>query len=260
MSSGKFLDKSLKFDWIFLIVTLALIVCGVTLVYTATANENVSFVETFWFRQILYFVGGSVLAMGIVFLKIDWLKQIAVPFYVVSLILLCIVLFIAGDVVKGAGRWIDLGIFKLQPSEFAKIAYLLVISFWLSRHPVSLFKIKTFVVPLFLFIVPFLLVLKQPDLSTALVFTAVTYVAFFFSGLTFTDMFLIASPILSVGFSYFQNMNPSLAVFEDAFIPQSVFFQVLWGLLICAVVFALVRRRLPKVLTIFFVVANILAG
>ena len=244
MSSKSFLDVSLKVDWLFLGITLALMVCGVSLVYSATASEEIAFYESHWFKQIIYFVGGSVLAAGIVFLKIDWLKRMTAPLYVISLILLFVVLFVAGDVVKGAGRWIDLGLFKLQPSEFAKIAYLLTISYWLSKHPVSLFKIKTFVIPFLLFIVPFALVLKQPDLSTALVFIAVTYVAFFFAGLTLTDMFLLASPVLSVLFSH----------------SQTTIFQVLWGLLICVVVFALVRRRLPKIQTGFFLLTNILAG
>lgn len=244
MSSGRFLDNSLKIDWFFLVVTFALMTCGVVLVYSATTSETASFYETFWFRQIIYFIAGSFLAAGIVFIKLDWLKRAAVPLYAISLVLLVVVLFFAGDVVKGAGRWIDLGIFKLQPSEFAKIAYLLTISYWLSKHPVSLFNLKTFGPPFLLFIVPFALVLKQPDLSTALVFIAVTYVGFFFAGLTFTDMFLLASPVLSVLFSH----------------SQTTFFQVLWGGLICAVVFALIRRRLPRGLTIFFLVANILAG
>lgn len=244
MISGRFFDKTLKVDWLFLGLTLALMVSGVCLVYSATANVECVFYESFWFKQIIYFLGGCMLAAGIVFLKLEWLKRISAPLYILSLVLLCIVLSSVGDVTKGAGRWIDLGLFKLQPSEFAKIAYLLTISYWLSRHPVSLYKIKTFVVPFLLFIVPFALVLRQPDLSTALVFIAVTFVGFFFAGLTLTDMFLLACPVLSVLFSH----------------SQATVFQILWGLLICAVVFALVRRRLPKYLTVFFLAVNILAG
>lgn len=244
MSSGRFLDKSLRVDWLFLGLTLALMTSGVCLVYSATIAEGISLYEAFWFKQIIYFVGGSMLAAGIACVKLDWLKNIAVPLYGASLVMLCIVLFLAGDVVKGAGRWIDLGIFKLQPSEFAKIAYLLTISYWLSKHPVSLFNLKTFVVPFLLFIVPFALVLKQPDLSTALVFIAVTLVGFFFAGLSLTDMFLIVSPVLSVLLSH----------------SQSWMFQLLWGVLICAVVFAVFRRKLPKVLMSAILVVNILAG
>lgn len=244
MSSGRFLDKTLKFDWFFLGVTLALMVCGVTLVYSATAGDEVPFYSTFWFRQMIYFTGGSFLAAGILFVKLDWLKNAAVPLYVISLLMLCIVLFLAGDVVKGAGRWIDLGLLKLQPSEFAKIAYLLTMSYWLSKHPVSLFNLKSFIVPFLLFIVPFGLVLKQPDLSTALVFTSVTLVGFFFAGLSLTDMFIVVSPVFSVLLSH----------------SQSLVFQILWGALICAVVFALFRRHIPKILMAVVLLVNILAG
>ena len=244
MKPRQLLDQSLKIDWLFILLTFALMSCGVALVYSATIAEDISVVEMFWFKQIVYFLFGSVVAAALIFVRIDWMKRVAVPLYILALVLLCVVLFFAGDVVKGAGRWIDLGIFKLQPSEFAKIAYLLVISYWLSKHPVSLYKMKTFVVPLFLFSVPFALVLKQPDLSTALVFIAVTMVGFFFAGLTLTDMFLIVSPVLSVLFSH----------------SQAIGFEILWGVLICAVVFALFRRKLPKILTGIILLANIFAG
>ena len=243
MSNERILDKSLKFDWFFIGVTLTLMTIGVFLVYSATMNEEMVFYDARWFRQILYFVTGIAIAIGLVFVKIDWLKRAAVPSYVIALLLLVFVLIFAGDV-KGAGRWIDLKIIKLQPSEFAKIAYLITISYWLSKHPVSLYNLKTFFVPLGLFIVPFLLVLKQPDLSTALVFTAMTLVGFFFAGLTFTDLFLIVSPVLSVLFLH----------------SQSMVFQVLWGMLICVVVFSVLRRHLSKKLSGVIIATNILAG
>jgi rod shape determining protein RodA len=146
MSSGRYLDKSLKFDWFFIGLTLTLMTCGVFLVYSATMNEEIVFYDTHWFRQIIYFVTGIAIVVGLIFVKIDWLKRAAVPSYVIALVLLVFVLFFAGDV-KGAGRWIDLKVIKLQPSEFAKIAYLITISYWLSKHPVSLYNLKTFAVP-----------------------------------------------------------------------------------------------------------------
>ena len=243
MSNERISDKSLKFDWFFIGVTLTLMTFGVFLVYSATMNEEMVFYDARWFRQILYFVTGIAIAIGLVFVKIDWLKRAAVPSYAIALLLLVFVLVFAGDV-KGAGRWIDLKIIKLQPSEFAKIAYLITMSYWLSKHPVSLHNLKTFLVPLGLFIVPFLFVLKQPDLSTALVFTAMTLVGFFFAGLTFTDLFLIVSPVLSVLFLH----------------SQSMVFQVLWGMLICLVVFSVLRRHLSKKLSGVIIATNILAG
>ena len=51
MSSGRFLDKSLKFDWFFIGVTIALMTCGVSLVYSATVNEEIVFYDSLWFSQ-----------------------------------------------------------------------------------------------------------------------------------------------------------------------------------------------------------------
>ena len=98
MSSGRYLDKSLKFDWFFIGLTLALMTCGVSLVYSATMNEEIVFYDTHWFRQIIYFLSGVAIAVGLIFVKIDWLKRAAVPSYVIALVLLVFVLFFAGDV------------------------------------------------------------------------------------------------------------------------------------------------------------------
>jgi rod shape determining protein RodA len=188
------------------------------------------------FKKFLPFIGLSdYLFIGFLyrailsFIRLDYLITISHPLYFLSLLGLIVVLFGGGDVIKGAGRWIDLGLFKIQPSEFAKLAYLLAFSYWLSRHPVSFFRLKSFFVPAVLFIIPFILVLQQPDLSTALVFTAITLVGFYWAGLTLVDMFLLLSPLFSVLLSH----------------SQFVFSQIFWGdyLYSC---YSLFYRTLPK--------------
>lgn len=243
-TARRFLDKTMKVDWFFIILVLALMCCGVTLVYSATYNPEEVFYQSYWFRQIIYFIVGIFIAAALSFIRIDYLKRLAMPLYFLSLLGLIIVLFGGGDLIKGAGRWIDLGLFKIQPSEFSKLAYLLAFSYWLSRHPVSFFRLKSFFVPAVLFIIPFILVLQQPDLSTALVFTAITLVGFYWAGLTLVDMFLLLSPLFSVLLSH----------------SQFVFSQIFWGGLICLVALALFYRKLPKALTSFFFLINIFAG
>jgi rod shape determining protein RodA len=95
-----------------------------------------------------------------------------------------------------------------------------------------------------MFVVPFLLVLKQPDLSTALVFTAVTLVGLYWAGLTLVDLFILLSPIFSVMLSY----------------PQIPYSQVLWGLLITGVFAALKFWHYPKKLMILFLSLTIVSG
>lgn len=238
--------KTEKMDWFFVALILTLMGCGIALVYSASApsSEGIPFYQTYWFKQIIYFAVGIILATVISFVRISVIRKLTFPLYLLSLVLLGVVLFVAGDVVKGAGRWIDLGFFKLQPSEFSKIAYLLMLSGWLSKHPVNVLKLKTFIVPGMTFIVPFLLVLKQPDLSTALVFMIVTLTCFFFAGLKLSEVFFILSPIASVILSH------SLVSYS----------QILWGCFICVLAFVLFKRKLPIAYTIVIFLINILAG
>jgi rod shape determining protein RodA len=155
--------------------------------------------STYWFKQILHFVAGFAIAFAIAFgTSPKMWRSLALPLYLVTLALLVFVAFGGGYTSKGAGRWISLGGFRLQPSEFAKIAYLLMLAAWLSRHKVNLEKLQTFIVPGILFLVPFGLVLKQPNLSTALVFSAITLAMFYWAGLKFVDVILLVSPVISV--------------------------------------------------------------
>ena len=87
MRTGRrFLDKTMKVDWFFILLVLALMCCGVTLVYSATYNPDEVFYQSFWFRQIVYFIVGSFIAAGLAFIRIDYLKRLALPFYFLSLI------------------------------------------------------------------------------------------------------------------------------------------------------------------------------
>jgi len=240
----KLLDTKLKIDWLLIILTFLLMSCGIVLVYSATQNSSDVFYKTYWFRQIIYFIVGSFAAAIISLIKIDYFKRLAFPMYFLSLAGLVFILFSGGDLVKGATRWIDLGFFKIQPSEFAKLAYLIVYSHWLAKHPVSFFNLKSFAVPTILFLVPFALVLRQPDLSTALVFIAISLSCFYWVGLTTLDMFLLISPFLSVLLS----------------ISKFAYSQFFWGFLICLVTLTLFYRKLPKLVTSVFFLANVFAG
>lgn len=158
-----------KFDWPLLGCLVALICIGCTLVYTATVNEA----GQYWQKQIIYFVLGF-LAIAVLYITPGKIFQLmAYPAYFLSLIPLVYVSFLTSG---GVERWIRLpGGLKLQPSEFAKLALLLALANYLSMHKVTLRNIKSLFPIGLMFIVPFLLVLKQPDLSTALVFSVTVF-------------------------------------------------------------------------------------
>lgn len=242
--SGRFLNNAMKIDWLFLVLVFALTSLGILLVFSATVNAERVWYTSHWFRQIVYFAFGCILAAGFALIRIDYWQRLAFPLYFLTIALLAFVAFGGGDSAKGAGRWIDFGYIKIQPSEFAKITFLLAMSKWLSTHRVNFLKPKTFAVPAVIFFVPFILVLRQPDLSTALVFTAVTIVGLYWSGLTLKELFLLLSPVASVVLSY----------------PQIPYSQVLWGLLLCIVFLLLLSHKLPKKFVVVILSMNIVCG
>jgi rod shape determining protein RodA len=90
------------------------------------------------------------------------------PFYVLILVLL-VLAFVVGDRAGGAQRWINLGFFKLQPSEPAKLMLVITLASYFSRKERSEgYSIKDLFVPVVLTAIPFVLILLQPDLGTAL--------------------------------------------------------------------------------------------
>ncbi|AQS59956.1 rod shape-determining protein RodA [Desulforamulus ferrireducens] len=110
--------------------------------------------------------------------------------YVINLLLLLLVLSPLGHNAKGATRWINLGFFSLQPSEFAKIAIIITFADFLARREGKLNTLKD-LIPCFLHVgVPMLLILKQPDLGTSLVFIAIMFGMLYVAG---------ANPKLVVG-------------------------------------------------------------
>ncbi|MBO7499726.1 MAG: rod shape-determining protein RodA [Fibrobacterales bacterium] len=266
MLDREFLER--RIDPIFCLVAAALASVGILLVYSATKNEELALSQCLWFKQILYTFAGLLCALFIVLLPPRALYEASWPLYLVSLALLLYVAMGGGSVddAKGAARWIKLPGFNLQPSEVAKVAYLLVLSRYLSGREVRLENLfragvglatlsplwrplagasggrrawmwEMGLVPLFC--VPFLLVLKQPDLSTALVFMAMTLTMFFWAGLPLRELFLLVSP----GLSLISSLNMAV-----------------WVVFIVALLAVLLRSRLQVWISVLILAANLLAG
>jgi rod shape determining protein RodA len=99
------------------------------------------------------------------------LERIAIPFYLLTLALLAAVL-VFGPVVKGSQRWLVFGPVRMQPAELSKLALLLILARWLHRRPAAIeLRLRDLLVPAALVAVPVLLVLREPDLGTALLLT-----------------------------------------------------------------------------------------
>ncbi len=142
-------------------------------------------------------VTGLIAAAGAVLLSwfsYGWLRAWVWWIYGIANVLLLLVTF-SGRSALGAQRWLDIGGFSFQPSEFAKLAVIFVLAHYIQRHPIT--KFVEIVPVLALVAVPGLLVFKQPDLGTALVFGVITLVMLYWGGAKFSWLVLLVSPLIA---------------------------------------------------------------
>ncbi|WP_398305257.1 rod shape-determining protein RodA [Zoogloea sp.] len=110
------------------------------------------------------------------------LMSIALPLYALGILLL-IAVALFGDVSKGARRWLNIGVTRIQPSELMKIAMPLTLA-WYFQSREGMIRGRDFLIAISLLLLPVGLIAKQPDLGTAILVTASGFFVLFFAGLT----------------------------------------------------------------------------
>jgi rod shape determining protein RodA len=151
-------------------------------------------------RQALYaFVGGLVF-LGVLFIDPARYRYFRRPIYFGSLALMIFVLA-AGVATRGSKRWIDLSFFKFQPSEFGKVLFVLAIAAFLAERGRSITSPSAPLAAIGYGIVPIGLVFLQPDIGTALVYTAALAAVLFVAGVRWTHLavLLLATVTIALG-------------------------------------------------------------
>ncbi len=185
------------FDWTVFFLALALGGIGVLSVFTATWGNSRHGLDPLVMRQIMWIgIGGTIMAVAALF---DYrsLSTYAYVIYAIAVVLLIVVKF-AGHSTGGSQRWINLGILKLEPSEVAKLAIVIVMVRYLREEPPrGGWNLQQIALPAILVGVPAGLVLKQPDLGTALILILLTGTLIFVGGLNWkTGALLVLGAML----------------------------------------------------------------
>lgn len=248
------LSKKGRFDFSLFFTVITLWVIGIVLIYSATHIHESGPLAYVARSQVIWVSMGIMVILAIVSIPTRLYHAFAYVFYGVSLVLLVYVIF-TGIVSKGAGRWIAVGPIRLQPSEFAKIGLLFALARHLSKNTISLMDLKTFIMPGILILVPFALVLKQPDLGTALVFCAMSLPMFFWAGMSLLELFFLTSP----GISIILSAIPLILSYGR---PESlgVLGAIPWGIFFLVLCTMLYLTRPPWLITIGVIVGNLLSA
>ena len=155
-------------DWLLVLTTLLLSLTGIFMIYSAIHSNPVFLKSSLHVKQALWTSIGLFVLLCILFFDYHIFTRWAYFFYAIVIILLIAVLF-SGQVVYGAKRWLVLGPLRLQPSELARLAVILVLArYFGSRGDENPIGFKELIPAFVLAIAPVLLIVRQPDLGTGL--------------------------------------------------------------------------------------------
>ena len=190
-----------KVDYMIAAAATALLLIGLIMVFSASsmvADNNFGSLTYFFRKQIIW--GAIAFLMMLIFSRLNYqrLKDSHKPgiFMVISIVLLA-GLFFLGVRINGATRWYHLWIMNFQPSELAKIALIIYFAYMLSNPKKNLNNFKEGLMPVMLMLVSvLLLIMMQPDLSTALMIAVICFSMLFVSKVKMTHIAGLGLPLI----------------------------------------------------------------
>jgi rod shape determining protein RodA len=184
-------SKVWQINWLYVLLLCALAGVGYATLYSVAGGSS----EPYASRHVLRFTAGLVLMIGLALIDIRFIAKLAWPAYAVALVLLVLVMRV-GHVGKGAQRWIELGGLQLQPSELMKIALVLALASWFHRASWERIGNPLFLIPPVLAVlVPVGLIVKEPNLGTAVITALLGAAMFFAAGVRWWKFLLVSLPV-----------------------------------------------------------------
>jgi len=195
------LSRVRQLDKPVVIAVVALALYGLATLYSAGQTDIPTFVETIWHRQLLW-LGLGLIIVVLTFRTSPRMVEWATPFvYGIALFLLVLTLLVGSGAGTAAGSksWLAIGGHRFgQPAELAKLAVILMLARQLAamREPPS--TLRDLIAPALIAGIPCLLVLKQPDLGSAIVFVAILFFMLFWAGTNPSLLLLASSPVIGL--------------------------------------------------------------
>lgn len=183
-----------KFDLISFFLVIA--IGSLSLLVTFAINRQLAV------NQLVFWMAGLVIFFLAYNFDIQVIKKYSGPFFLLTLASL-LVLFIAGEPIRGSVRWFDFGFIRVQPSEIAKVSSIFLLGSYFAKRLTP--TIKTLATSIFLISLPAAMVFKQPDLGNALCFFAIWLGISFVSGIKARHLLmliLVVSLLIVLGYEF----------------------------------------------------------
>ena len=185
------------FDWTLLALVLSICGIGILNIYSTGASV-IDAPVPLYIKQFQWVIMG-LLFMIIAFL-IDYrvINQFAYVIYGVSILMLLVV-EIFGHTSHGAQRWLDLGVVSVQPSEMMKLTLIIALARYFDDHKsMEPYRLRELFIPFLIVMLPFVLILNQPDLKTALVLMITCSSMIIFVGINWKSLLIVLAGVLSL--------------------------------------------------------------
>jgi rod shape determining protein RodA len=184
-----------RLDWVLLAATAALLAYGLWAISGITRHDVPDNASYFLTRQLIFACVGVVLMVGAVLVDPQWYRRSKTLLYTVMVGMIALV-YAVGTVARGSRRWIDVSFFRFQPSEFAKLLFVLFIAAFLADRLRRIEDISTPLVAIALALPPVLLVFLQPDLGSGLVYFAALGACLFVAGIRWLHLAILGGIVV----------------------------------------------------------------
>ncbi len=186
-----------RLDWVLLAATGGLVAYGLWAIAGITRHDIPDNASYYVVRQLVFACAGVVLMVAAILIDPQWYRRSKTLLYTVMVGMIALV-YAVGTVARGSRRWIDVSFFRFQPSEFAKLLFVLFIAAFLADRLKRIEDITTPLLAIALAIPPVLLVFLQPDLGSGLVYFAALGACLFVSGVRWLHLAILAGVMVFV--------------------------------------------------------------
>jgi len=178
------------FDWTLLGITLLIATIGLINLYSTTSGIETSG-SPFYLKQMIWLLIGLIVMILITFIDYRIYSDFAYGIYLITFLLLMAVMAY-GIITSGAQRWVRIGSVSFQPSEFIKISLIIALAKFFKRPPSREgYSLKQLLIPFLLLLFPLILILKQPDLGTAVILLLIFFSVLLFVKVRWSSLLMI---------------------------------------------------------------------
>jgi rod shape determining protein RodA len=181
-----------RLDWVMLGAVGALLGYGLWSIGGITAHDITGNPNYYLVRQSLYAVVGCLGLVAVLFIDPDHYRRYRQPIFIGTAGVMLLVL-LAGTVSRHSKRWLDIGFFRFQPSEFGKLLFVLFLAGFLADRARRLGETRTVAEAIGLGVIPMLLVFLQPDVGTAMVYAAALAAVLFVAGVRWMHLAVLGA-------------------------------------------------------------------